>query len=258
MRNIRAVFYKQLMDTVKNPAVLMQFIMFPLIAFVLEILMDMERMASDMLGALPYGITDLDSILADMTSGMPNMTTMQATVFAGMGLIPVVAGIIAEDIEKKSLRFLNMAGVKPSAYLLGVGGVIMFISLFTSIAFSLIAGFRGLDFLIFLGAMMSGVAGSIVLGATFGIMTRNQQASAGITMPVALILGFGPIMAQMNPRIARFLHVFYTQQLNVIADNLTVGGIDTPLWQSFGIMWANIAVLGVLFVIVFRKKWSVE
>jgi len=257
MRNINAIFYKQLKDSVKNPASLMQFIIFPVLAFALTLLMNVERMAEDMMAALPYG-TDLEGIAAEMMANMPNMTTMQATVFAGMGLIPIMAGIIAEDIEKKSLRFLNMAGVRPSAYLLGVGGVIMFLSLFTSVAFSLIAGFRGMDFFIFTAAMMSGVAGSIVLGATFGIMTKNQQASAGITMPVALVLGFGPIMAQMNPRIARVLHVLYTQQLNVIADNLTIGGIDTPLWQSFGIMWANVAVLGLLFVFVFRKKWSVE
>ena len=257
MKNIKAIFYKQLKDTIKNPAVLVQFIIFPLLAWALSLLMNVERMAEEMYAAMPYG-TDFESILAGMIENMPNMTTMQATVFAGMGLIPIVAGIIAEDIEKKSLRFLSMAGIKPSQYLLGVGGVIIFVSLFTSAAFSLIAGFTGLDFLIFMAAMMSGVAGSIVLGATFGIMTKNQQASAGITMPVALILGFGPIMAQMNPNIARFLHVFYTQQLNVIADYLTIGGIDTPLWQSFGIMWANIAVLILLFVLVFRKKWTVE
>jgi len=257
MRHINAIFYKQLKDTIKNPATLIQFIIFPLLAFALTFLMNTERMAQEMFEAMPYG-ADFDSILEGMMANMPNMTTMQATVFAGMGLIPIVAGIIAEDIEKKSLRFLSMAGIKPAAYLAGVGGVIMFVSLFTSVAFSLVAGFTGLDFLIFTAAMISGVAGSIVLGATFGIMTRNQQASAGITMPVALILGFGPIMAQMNPNIARYLHVLYTQQLNVIADYLTVGGVDTPLWQSFGIMWANVAVLALLFMFVFKKKWSVE
>lgn len=257
MNNVNAIFYKQLKDTIKNPASLTQFIIFPLLAFVLTILMNVERMAETMLEALPYG-TDLDMVAGEMLSNMPNMTTMQATVFAGMGLIPIVAGIIAEDIEKKSLRFLSMAGIKPTAYLVGIAGVIMFLSLFTSVAFSLIAGFTGQDFFIFTAAMMSSVAASIVLGATFGILTRNQQASAGITMPVALILGFGPIMAQMNPNVARFLHVLYTQQLNVVADYLTIGGVDTPLWQSFGIMWANVAVLSLLFVFVFKRKWSVE
>jgi len=257
MKNTSAIFYKQLRDTLKNPASLIQFIMFPLLAFVLTLLMNVERMAEEMMGVLPAG-TDFNAMLAGMIANMPNMTTMQATVFAGMGLIPIVAGIIAEDIEKKSLRLLSMAGVKPASYLTGIAGVIMLVSLFTSVTFSLIAGFRGVDFWVFTAAMISGVSGSIVLGATFGIMTKNQQASAGITMPIALILGFGPIMAQMNPCIARFLHILYTQQLNVVANYLTAGDIDTSLWQSFGIMWANVAVLGLLFVLVFKKKWAVE
>jgi len=257
MRNINAIFYKQLTDTMKNPATLIQFIIFPLIALAIERLMNTSQMIEQMAAALPSG-TDIYSITADMTANMPNMTTMQATVFAGMGLIPIVAGIIAEDIEKKSLRFLTMAGIKPPSYLLGIGGVVMFLSLFTSAAFSLVAGFRGLDFWIFTAAMMSGVAGSIMLGAALGILTKNQQASAGITMPIALVLGFGPIMAQMNPNVARYLHVLYTQQLNIIADYLNFGGTNTSLWQSFGIIWANVAVLGLLFVVVFRTKWAVE
>jgi len=258
MKNVNAIFYKQLKDTIKNPATLIQFIMFPLLAWVLTIVMNVERMAAEMIYTLPYGVDFGDSIKENMLANMPNMTTMQATVFAGMGLIPIVAGIIGEDIEKKSLRFLSMAGISAASYLMGIAGVVLFVSLFTSVAFSVIAGFRGLDFFIFTGAMMSGVAGSITLGATFGIMTKNQQAAAGITMPIALILGFGPVMAQMNPRVARWLHYLYTQQLNIVADYFTLGGTDTNLRFAFVIMWANILVLALLFVLVFKKKWSVE
>ena len=58
--------------------------------------------------------------------------------------------------------------------------------------------------------------------------------------------------------IARFLHVVYTQQLNIVADHLTIGGMDIPLWHSFGIMWANVVVLGLLFVLAFKKKWVMQ
>jgi len=253
MKGFKAVFKKQLKDMLRNPASIVQFIMFPLVALLITSIMDLESMAEDMIEHLPYG-ADISTILTEMTASMPNMTTMQATIFAGMGLIPIVAGIIAEDIEKKSLRFLKMAGLKPAAYLMGIGGVVFFYSIFTSIAFAFIGGFRGVDFWIFFASMLSGVAGSIVLGAAFGIMTKNQQASAGITMPIALILGFGPILAQFNDRIARVLHVTYTQQLNVVADYINTGISDTPLWQSFAIMWANVAVLGVLFAIIYAIK----
>ena len=242
MRNIKAIFKKQFKGTIKNPEILIQFIIFPLLAFVMNLMM----------------VTDFEGVPEDiaemLSSSMPNMVTMQATIFAGMGLITVMAGIVAEDIEKKSLRFLMMAGVKPGSYLLGVSGVIFFVSFFTSIAFSLIGEFSGVDFWIFTAAMMSGVVGSIVLGATFGVLAGNQQSASALVMPIAIVLGFGPMMAQFNDTVARIFHIFYTQQLNVVADYLTDGIGETPLWQSFAIMWANVAILGILFAIVYKKK----
>ena len=246
MRNVKAIFKMQLKGTIKSPQILFQFIIFPLLAFLMNIMM----------------VTDFEGIPEDiaemLTANMPNIVTMQATMFAGMGLIMVIAGIVAVDIEKKSLRFLMMAGVKPVSYLLGTSGVIFFVSFFTSVAFSFISGFTGTDFWIFTASMMAGVTGSIVLGATIGILTKNQQSASGLALPIALILGFGPMMAQLNDRVARVLHVFYTQQLNVVANYLTMGGAETPLWQSFAIMFANIAVLGVFFTIAFTKKGLAE
>jgi ABC-2 type transport system permease protein len=250
MKSVKAIFKKQLKDIMKNPAVLIQFIIFPLITFAMDSIMatdfDFEGVPDDI----------VEMILAGMPN-MPNMVTMQAAIFAGMGLMTAISGIISEDMDKKSLRFLAMAGVKPMSYLIGVSGVVFLLSFLTSAAFGLIGGFGGVDFWIFIAAMMSVVAGSTVLGATFGILTGNQQAASALILPIAIILGFGPMMAQFNENIARFLHITYTQQLNIIADYLTIGSTDTLLWHSFGIMWANVAVLSLLFVLVFKKKWSV-
>jgi len=61
-------------------------------------------------------------------------------------------------------------------------------------------------------------------------------------------------MAQFNPTVARVLNIFYTQQLNNITDGL-LGYVGTAdLLQSFGIMWANVAVLAVLFAVIYRRK----
>jgi len=243
MRSLKAIFKKQIKDTLKNIPTLINFIIFPLVAFAMSFIMP-----TGFGEEIPAEIAEL------LAAGMPNMVLMMAAIFAGMGLIPAVAGIIAEDIEKKSLRFLNMAGVKPPAYLLGVGSVTFLLSIGTSIAFGIISDFSGRAFWVFVASMLSGVAASIVLGATIGIFCKNQQAATGLSMPFAMILGFGPMMAQFNDTIARALHVFYTQQLNVIADYLTLGTSETPLWQAFAIMWANVAVLAVLFAVVYKKK----
>ncbi|MCL1863701.1 MAG: ABC transporter permease [Defluviitaleaceae bacterium] len=237
MRPLKALFKKQFKDTIKNPAILIQFIIFPIIAFVID------HLVTNM-----YGITE------EALANMPNQVTMQAGIFAGMGLIMVPMGIIAEDMDKKSLRFLSMAGVRPMSYLMGVNGVMLAAALCTAIAFTLIGGFSGTDFWIFLAAMMSGSIASIILGSTFGLLAGNQQSASALAFPAAIVIGFGPMMAQFNDDIARVMHVVYTQHFNVIAEYLNFGISDAPLWHSFAIMWANTAVLLILFALAYRSK----
>ena len=252
MNSFKAIFKKQLKVFKTNPAVLIQFAIFPFIAFLVNILIDFEAMTEgfeEIEGMSP----ELVQILLETMNGtMPNMTTMQATIFAGMALIPVVAGFISEDIERRSLRFLMMAGVKPASYLLGIGCAVFVVAFFSAVAFGIIGGFGGTDFLIFVAAMMSGVAGSIMLGAAIGILTKNQQTATALSMPAAMLFGFGPMIAQFSDGIARWLHPIYTQQLNIVADVLN-GNSDALLWESFAIMWANVIVLGVLFALSMRN-----
>ncbi|MCL2619423.1 MAG: ABC transporter permease [Defluviitaleaceae bacterium] len=237
MNNVKAIFKKQAKGILRNPESLIQFLIFPLVAFAMTAILNFDE----------YYFTE------EMLASMPNMVTMMATAFAGMALIPMVASIIAEDIEKKSLRFLRMAGMKPAPYLLGVGGVVLVVSMVTSVIFGFISDFSGADFWIFAGGIMSGVAASIVLGATIGILSKGQQSSTALSMPIAMVLGFGPMMAQFNDTVARILHPFYTQQLNVVADYLA-GNSTAPLWNSFAIMWGNVIVLGIIFALVYAKK----
>ncbi|MCL2265779.1 MAG: ABC transporter permease [Treponema sp.] len=176
-------------------------------------------------------------------------TTQMASIFIGMSLIMSSAGIIAEDRENKSLRFLVIAGVKPHSYLIGIGSVIFIASLITSIAFGFIGRFDQNEFLLFLVIMMSGAIASIMLGATIGMFSKNQQAATGISMPLAMVLGFGPMTAQFNEHAEKIFSVFYTQQINVVVNNFS-SGISKPLI----IVWSNIAVLAVLFALAYSKK----
>jgi hypothetical protein len=230
--SIKAIFIKQAKDMFKNPMVLVQFIIFPAVAFVMTRLI----------------------VLPDYEAGNDMFTTnmfvpMMAAVFAGMALIMSMAGIIAEDKELKSLRFLVIAGVKPHQYLIGTGGFVLLAGCVTSVVFALIGDFTLAESGKFLAVMIPSVAASIILGATIGIFFNNQQASTAIGMPVAMILGFTPMIANFNKTIERFASVLYTQQLNVIVNDLTAN-LMRPL-ITIGI---NIAVLTVVFIVVYKKK----
>ena len=227
MRVVKTIFIKQAKDMFKNMGVLVQFIVFPVVALI------MTRLV-----ALP-------------TEDMPNnmFVTMMGAIFVGMGLITVTAGILAEEIESKSLRMLVMAGVKPHQYLLGVGGFIFVAGAITSIAFGLMGDFTGLEFIKFVGIMVAGAAASIILGATIGIFAKNTQAATGLSMPIAMILGFTPMITNFNEPLERVAIIFHTQQLNIITNDFSAN-----LVKAFAIIGANILVLTVLFAIAYKKK----
>jgi len=226
MRSVNAVFGKQIRILTKNKEMLVQFLLFPAVAIIFNLLIgEQEGMAENM------------------------FVKMMAGVFAGMALITTSAGIIAEDKERKSLRLLIMGGVKPQAYLIGVIGAIMLGATFSSLAFGFAASFSGIEFFRFLVIMMLGAIASTLLGATVGILAKNQQAATSLGMPVAMILGFGPMISVFNETVGRVLYPFYTLQINVVIENAAESILRPVL-----IVLGNIVVLTVLFVIAYRKK----
>ena len=227
MRSVKAIFSKQLRDIFKNKMVLIQFIVFPLVAFVFT-----EMVAKTN---------------ADIPDSM--FVTMFAGIYAGMSMLTATSGFIAEDRERRSLRFLVMAGVKPYQYMLGIGGVMIAASLVISVVFGLMGGFWGMDFVRFIVVMMLGSVASTLLGAAIGIVSKNQQSAAAIAMPVGMILGFTPMLALFSDTVQKMFSVFYTMQVNTLLNDLEAGFAKPAL-----IVLANIAVFAILFAIAYKKK----
>jgi len=226
MRITKAIFTKQAKDLLKNPMVLVMFIIFPVVAFIMTMLIDMEGYLNNNL-----------------------FVTMMAAIFAGMGLITASAEAIAEDTERKSLRFLVLAGVKPHQYLLGIGGFFLLAGTVTSVIFALIGDFTLQEVFKFLAIMVAGVAASILLGATIGMYAGNRQTATALGMPAAMLVGFTPMIASFNETVERFANILYTQQINVI-----VNDFSASLWRPLLVVAANIAVLTILFIIAYKKK----
>ncbi|MDR2712860.1 MAG: ABC transporter permease [Clostridiales bacterium] len=224
---MKAIFTKQAKDMFRNPMVLVQFIIFPAVALIMTELIAKSN--------------------EDIATNM--FVTMMAAIFAGMALVTATAGVIAEDKERKSLRFLVMAGVKPHEYLIGTGGFILLAGLIASIAFGLIGVFTGIEFARFLTVMIMAAAASIILGAAIGIVSKNQQAATALAMPIAVILGFAPMIASFNETVAKAAGILYTQQLNVIVNDFSAN-----FTKAITVIGINIAVLIILFVLAYQKK----
>jgi len=227
MRSTQAIFIKQLRDIFKNRMVLIQFIVFPLIAFVFTEVV-----------AKPN-----DSISNNM------FVTIFAGIYAGMTILTTTAGMISEDRERKSMRFLVMAGVKPHQYMLGIGGVMMVMSLLVSVVFGFMGGFYGMDFVKFVAALMLGAIASVLLGAAIGIVSKNQQAATAMAMPLGMLLGFTPMLAMFNETVKKYASVFYTMQVDVLVNDFAAS-----FMKSAFVILANAVVFAVLFTVAYKVK----
>jgi len=231
MNSTNAIFIKQFRDVSKNSDVLMQFIVFPAMAFILTVLVDIPGMPSE------------------------TFVNMFAKMFAGMAFVGAVAAIIAEDIEKNSLRFLLMAGIKSHEYLLGIGGVFLTIGLMGSLAFAVILPDASIMQMLNVTLSLTlGVAASILIGAIIGIKSENQQQAVGMGQLAGLLISFGPFIADMsqNDMLLRIFRFFYT--MNFVDQNS--GTMETA--ESFGIILANVLVLTLAFAWVYGSQDSIN
>ena len=227
MRSSTAIFIKQFQDVFKNKGALLQFVTFPIIAFVMTNFVD-ER---------PDGMPDTIFI------------SMFATMFIGMSMIAITSHIIAEDREKKSLRFLMMAGVKSHEYLLGVGGVLFVCVTVVSLLFVAMMPDKAMaERLIYLASLLLGGTASILFGAILGMLAKNEQAATSYGMTAGLLMGFGPMVAAFNYSLGRMFSIFYT--MNFIYHEAAFAQIPRQL----GIISLNVAVLGVVFAWIYRKN----
>jgi len=227
MTNATAIAIKQAKDLLKNRVVLIQFLIMPAMALILT-----ELVAK--------GEPELPDLM---------FVNMFASVFVGMIVVTSTTGIIAEDREHKSLRFLVMAGVKPAQYLAGIGVVVLVASAIVSVMFGLMGGFTPVDFGKFMALMLVSSVASMTLGALIGILSKNQQAATAVAMPVAMVLGFAPMIAMFNEAVKKVCAPLYTMQASLALDDLSAG-----LGQPLLIMLANAVVLVVAFAIAYQKK----
>ena len=234
MNSAGAIFIKQFQDILKNSSTLVQFIIFPVMAFLMTYIVDIDTG-----GAMPESF----------------FITMKAAMFIGMTLVSTTATVIAEDREKNSLRFLLMAGVKSHEYLLGVGGVVFACALVVSGAFSaMMPNVSVINMLTMFVSLSLGAAASILLGGIIGMKSDNEQSAISISSAAGMVLGFGPMIANLsgNATLENIFGIFYT--MNFVYEDIRTTGVV----RSFGIILANITVLIFGFAWVYGKQESRE
>lgn len=226
MRNIMAIFKKQVKDTIQNKTVLIQFIMFPLLALVMSRTITIE--------------------------GMPEnfFVNLFATMYIGMAPLTSIAAVIAEEKEKNTLRVLMMSNVKPYEYLLGVGSYIWFACMLGAAVICAAGGFALRESIAFMGIMAVGILASLLMGAAIGTWSRTQMMATSITVPVMMIFSFMPMLSLFNDTIAKIAKFIFSQQISIM-----LGQINAlqPEADNICIVVINMVIFIALFTFSYKK-----
>ena len=221
MAAIKAIFFKQLDDFPKNISVSLLYFMYPVMAFIMGIVIGSSEVYAGMFGAMFIGVIPMVAI---------SMT-------------------VSEDKEYKSLRFLVIAGVKPFQYLFGLTSFVFIASLLPILFFVLLGGFSGIHLAYFLIASFFSLIASCALGATIGIFAKNVQQATAIYTPLMLALMLIPMLASFSEMIARVAEFLFVFQILLVALNP-----EHNMARAFIIIAINMFVLIGLFAVIYKKK----
>lgn len=227
MRKIIAVLKKQVWDTLKNKAVFIQFIMFPIMTVVMVNSVKIEGM--------PPGF----------------FVTMFAAMYVGMAPVIAMSEIVAEEKGNNTLRVLIMSDVKVWQYLIGAGGYILGICTLGSLVFAITGKYQGREFLEFMAVMIIGNFISVLVGAAIGMWSKNQMAASAISVPVMIVLSFLPLLSFFNEHIAVIAEWTYSQQIKNCLEGIGQGPAGG---KTMMVLAVNLLIVGGLFILAYRKR----
>lgn len=226
MRNIAAIFKKQLKDTLHNKTVLIQFIMFPAITLV------MNRAVS-----IPE---------------MPNnfFVTLFATMYIGMAPLTSMAAILSEEKEKNTLRVLILSNVKPHEYLLGVGSYVWFACMLGGGVICAAGEYGPGTAAAFMGVLAAGILASLLIGAAIGVFSKTQMMATSVAVPVMMVFSFVPMLALFNERVEKFARFLYSEQVSRMLGQ--IGSLQLGV-ENAGVFALNILAAALLFAVAYKK-----
>lgn len=227
MKNIKAVFMKQILDTVKNKTVFIQFLMFPVLAIIMENAVKIEDMPEHFFAKL------------------------FAVMFIGMAPLSCMSAIISEEKEKNTLRALMMSSVKPWQYLVSVGAYIFIMCMFGTAVFAVLTEYSGTELAAFISCVALGIILSELVGAAIGIFSKNQMAATSLTLPVMMVFSFSPMLSMFNESIKKVAGITYLQQISDIINGIGTSAISV---KNIIVITVNFVAGFALFAAAYKKK----
>lgn len=226
MRNIKAIFWKQVKETFKNKTILIQFIMFPLMEIIMENAVVMQDMPEHF------------------------FTKLFAVMYIGMAPLISMTAVLSEEKEDCTLKVLMMSDVKPVEYLLGTGSYIWTACMAGALVFAVVGELKGSNFLAFMLIMSVGIIASLFVGAAIGTWSRNQMMATSLSVPVMMVFSFLPMLSMFNETIQKAAKFTYSEQISILINQL---GQETAGFENIIVILLNVLVAFVCFVCAYRR-----
>jgi hypothetical protein len=239
MRNIKAIFIKQLTSQLRNPVMLAQAFVFIIMLLVFSFFLNDTDTCESCIPAYVCG----ECLEKAIEKPDPTMIGLFTVMFAGLSLIGASSGLVLEDKTTHNLRFMTMSGVKPHQYLAGTLPSIFVLAFAVIVIFSMLGGHFGIEMLRFVSVSLAGAVVSILFGVAMGLSKYPIIAT-----PVSFVIGFGPMLSNFNDNLARYLRFLYNQQVN-----LALSDLNRDLTSNFTIIGINGLVVLAYFVWLHRK-----
>jgi len=229
VNHVKAILWKQLKDTLKNKAVLIQFIMFPVMTVIMENAISIQGMQEHF------------------------FANLFAVMYIGMAPLTCMAAIISEEKEKNTLRVLQMCNVKAMEYLLGNAVYIISMCMLGSLVIGLAGGYQGRTLVIFMLVMLLGHSIAVLLGATIGAISKNQMMATSVTVPAMMVLSFLPMLSMFNETIGKVAKFVFSGQLYVMINNM-----EAMQWnpENTAILGGNVVLVLGVFLVAYKKAFA--
>ena len=225
--HITAIFKKTLKDMIRNKRQLLFFLMFPAMTYLFYYTMTEDN------NFFPIVFLPINILFCSMN---------------------IMSSVIAEEKEKGTLRSLMFANIKPMEYFLGNGLFVLLATIVSSSLFLPLIEISGINYLYFyLFVSLSSIC-SMVLGATVGIVVKNQMSANGICSPITIILGMLPTFGAINESFLKLSKILYTTRF---ADTIAEITSKTSVTINFEIILTyiiNFIVCLIIFAFVYKRK----